>query len=96
MGKPIRAGALTEAMSVATFAWAQTGDIRPTVALVHGTAWDGQMLLLAQNGFWVVAHARRGHGRSSHATHQDQINADLLAFISNHDRASSAIPRRCQ
>ncbi|WP_254016395.1 MULTISPECIES: hypothetical protein [Mesorhizobium] len=26
------------------------------------------------------------------ATHQDQVNADLLAFISNHDHASSAIP----
>jgi hypothetical protein len=30
------------------------------------------------------------------ATHQDQINADLLAFISNHDRASSAILWRSQ
>lgn len=30
------------------------------------------------------------------ATHQDQVNADLLAFISNHDRASSAIPWRSQ
>jgi pimeloyl-ACP methyl ester carboxylesterase len=28
-------------------------------------AWDGQMLFLAQHGFRVVAHDRRGHGRSS-------------------------------
>ena len=26
------------------------------------------------------------------ATHRDQMNADLLAFISDHDDASSAIP----
>jgi alpha-beta hydrolase superfamily lysophospholipase len=26
-------------------------------------AWDRQMLFLAQNGFRVVAHDRRGHGR---------------------------------
>jgi hypothetical protein len=37
-----------------------------------------------------------GSPRGITATHQDQINADLLAFISNHDRASSAIPWRCQ
>ena len=27
-------------------------------------AWDGQMLFLASHGFRVVAHDRRGHGRS--------------------------------
>jgi non-heme chloroperoxidase len=27
-------------------------------------AWDGQMQFLASNGFRVVAHDRRGHGRS--------------------------------
>src|SRR5688572_11316698 len=45
----------------------------PVVTLSHGwplssDAWDGQMLFLAQNGFRVVAHDRRGHGRSSQAT----------------------------
>jgi non-heme chloroperoxidase len=41
----------------------------PAVTFSHGwplsaDAWDGQMLFLAQNGFRVVAHERRGHGRS--------------------------------
>jgi pimeloyl-ACP methyl ester carboxylesterase len=30
-------------------------------------AWDSQVPFLAQNGFRVVAHDRRGHGRSSQA-----------------------------
>jgi pimeloyl-ACP methyl ester carboxylesterase len=45
----------------------------PVVTFSHGwplnsDAWDGQMLFLAQNGFRVVAHDRRGHGRSSAGT----------------------------
>ena len=32
---------------------------------LNADAWDGQMLFLAQNGFRVVAHDRRGHGRST-------------------------------
>ena len=40
------------------------------VVLSHGwplssEAWAGQMLFLAQNSCRVVAHDRRGHGRSS-------------------------------
>src|SRR3954465_3129220 len=42
----------------------------PVVTFSHGwplnaDAWDGQMLFLAQNGYRVVAHDRRGHGRAS-------------------------------
>jgi len=42
----------------------------PVVTFSHGwplssDAWDGQLLFLAQHGFRVVAHDRRGHGRSS-------------------------------
>src|SRR5512132_3728931 len=45
----------------------------PVVTFSHGwplssDAWDGQMLFLAQHGFRVVAHARRGHGRSSQSS----------------------------
>ena len=45
----------------------------PVVTFSHGwplnsDMWDGQMLFLAQNGFRVVAHDRRGHGRSSQAS----------------------------
>jgi non-heme chloroperoxidase len=46
-------------------------------------AWDGQMLFLAQNGFRVVAHDRRGHGRSSQASSRNDMDgyADDLAAV---------------
>jgi non-heme chloroperoxidase len=31
---------------------------------LDGDAWDAQMLFLGQNGYRVIAHDRRGHGRS--------------------------------
>src|SRR5881628_3890686 len=51
----------------------------PVVTFSHGwplnsDAWDGQMLFLAQNGFRVVAHDRRGHGRSSQASSGNDMN----------------------
>jgi non-heme chloroperoxidase len=60
----------------------------PVVTLSHGwplnaDAWDGQMLFLAQNGFRVVAHDRRGHGRSSQASSGNDMDgyADDLAAV---------------
>ena len=61
----------------------------PVVTFSHGwplssDAWDGQMLFLAQNGFRVVAHDRRGHGRSSQASSGNDMDgyaADLAAVI---------------
>jgi non-heme chloroperoxidase len=60
----------------------------PVVAFSHGwplssDAWDGQMLFLEQNGFRVVAHDRRGHGRSSQASSGNDMNgyADDLAAV---------------
>lgn len=46
-------------------------------------AWDGQMLFLAQHGFRVVAHDRRGHGRSSQASSGNDMDgyADDLAAV---------------
>ena len=46
-------------------------------------AWDGQLLFLAQNGYRVVAHDRRGHGRSSQASSDNDMNgyADDLAAV---------------
>ena len=60
----------------------------PVVTFSHGwplnsDAWDGQMLFLVQNGFRVVAHDRRGHGRSSQAAYGNDMNgyADDLAAV---------------
>src|SRR4029078_12884396 len=53
----------------------------PVVTLSHGwplnaDMWDGQMLFLAQHGFRVVAHDRRGHGRSSQAWSGNDMDGD--------------------
>jgi non-heme chloroperoxidase len=60
----------------------------PVVTFSHGwplnaDAWDGQMLFLVQNGFRVVAHDRRGHGRSSQAPSRNDMDgyADDLAAV---------------
>src|SRR5687768_1843065 len=61
----------------------------PVVTFSHGwplsaDAWDGQMLFLAQNGFRVIAHDRRGHGRSSQASSGNDMDGyavDLAAVI---------------
>jgi non-heme chloroperoxidase len=60
----------------------------PVVTFSHGwplssDAWNGQMLFLAQHGFRVVAHDRRGHGRSSQASDRNDMDgyADDLAAV---------------
>jgi non-heme chloroperoxidase len=61
----------------------------PVVTFSHGwplssDAWDGQMLFLAKHGFRVVAHDRRGHGRSSQASEGNNMNGyadDLAALV---------------
>jgi len=60
----------------------------PVVTFSHGwplnsDAWDGQLHFLAQNGFRVVAHDRRGHGRSSQAWSGNDMDgyADDLAAV---------------
>jgi non-heme chloroperoxidase len=60
----------------------------PVVTFSHGwplnsDAWDGQMFFLAQNGFRVVAHDRRGHGRSSQPSSGNDMDgyADDLAAV---------------
>ncbi len=65
----------------------------PVVTLSHGwplnaDMWDGQMLFLAQNGFRVVAHDRRGHGRSSQSWSGNDMDGyadDLAALIEQLD-----------
>ena len=48
--------------------------------------WDGQMLFFLQHGYRVIAHDRRGHGRSSQiATGHDLDHyADDLAAVTEH------------
>ena len=60
----------------------------PVVTFSHGwplnsDAWDGQMLFLAQSGYRVIAHDRRGHGRSSQTSSGNDMNgyADDLAAV---------------
>jgi non-heme chloroperoxidase len=65
----------------------------PVVTFSHGwplssDAWDGQMLFLVQNGFRVIAHDRRGHGRSSQTSSRNDMNGyadDLAAVIETLD-----------
>ena len=64
------------------------GSGRPVV-FSHGwplnaDAWDAQMLFLLQNGFRVIAHDRRGHGRSdqpSAGNDMDTYADDLAALL---------------
>ena len=60
----------------------------PVVVFSHGwplsgDAWEDQMLFLAHHGYRVIAHDRRGHGRSSQPWHGNDMNtyADDLAHV---------------
>jgi non-heme chloroperoxidase len=65
----------------------------PIVTFSHGwplnaDAWDGQMHFLVQQGFRVIAHDRRGHGRSEQASSSNDMNGyadDLAAVIETLD-----------
>ncbi|WP_089154600.1 alpha/beta fold hydrolase [Micromonospora sp. NBS 11-29] len=66
------------------------GAGRPVV-LSHGwplnsDSWEAQQLFLAQSGYRVIAHDRRGHGRSTQAWHGNEMNtyADDLAAVIDH------------
>jgi non-heme chloroperoxidase len=49
-------------------------------------AWAGQMLFLAQHGYRVIAHDRRGHGRSTQVSFGNNMDtyADDLAAVIDH------------
>ncbi|WP_235533610.1 MULTISPECIES: alpha/beta fold hydrolase [unclassified Roseateles] len=61
----------------------------PVVVLSHGwplnsDSWESQMQFLAENGYRVIAHDRRGHGRSGQpwaGNNMDQYADDLDAVI---------------
>jgi pimeloyl-ACP methyl ester carboxylesterase len=63
------------------------GEGRPVV-LSHGwplssDSWEAQQLFLAENGFRVIAHDRRGHGRSTQTWGGNEMDtyADDLATV---------------
>ncbi|MFC8342633.1 alpha/beta fold hydrolase [Streptomyces sp. NPDC057280] len=63
------------------------GTGRPVV-LSHGwplnsDSWEAQQLFLAGHGYRVIAHDRRGHGRSTQTWHGNEMNtyADDLATL---------------
>jgi non-heme chloroperoxidase len=60
----------------------------PPIVLSHGwplssDSWEAQMFHLAANGFRVIAHDRRGHGRSTQTWDGNEMNtyADDLAAV---------------
>ena len=63
----------------------------PVVVLSHGwplssDSWEAQMFFLASNGYRVIAHDRRGHGRSSQPWNGNEMDtyADDLAELLEH------------
>jgi non-heme chloroperoxidase len=50
--------------------------------------WDAQMLFFLQHGYRVIAHDRRGHGRSAHVPDghdMDHYAADVAALVEHLD-----------
>ncbi|MDE1187276.1 MAG: alpha/beta hydrolase [Pantoea sp.] len=56
-------------------------------------AWDGQMLFLLQQGYRVIAHDRRGHGRSEQPAFGNDMDtyADDLAALLNELDINNAV-----
>jgi non-heme chloroperoxidase len=65
----------------------------PVVTFSHGwplsaDAWDAQMLFLGKKGYRVIAHDRRGHGRSGQSwqgNNMDQYADDLAGLLDHLD-----------
>jgi non-heme chloroperoxidase len=68
------------------------GQLQP-ILFSHGwpltsDAWDAQMLFFGQNGYRVIAHDRRGHGKSDqpwNGNDMDQYADDLAELIESLD-----------
>jgi non-heme chloroperoxidase len=58
---------------------------------LSGDDWDAQMLFFLQQGYRVIAHDRRGHGRSSQTANGNDMDtyaadvAELVAHLDLHD-----------
>jgi non-heme chloroperoxidase len=84
---PIRTGSSLTTRDGTTIYYKDWGAGQPVV-LSHGwpltaDSWEGQMLFLAASGFRVIAHDRRGHGRSSQPWDGNEMDtyADDLAEL---------------
>ena len=74
------------------------GTGRPVV-FCHGwpldaDAWDAQMLFLLHNGYRVIAHDRRGHGRSGQTATGNDMNTfadDLATLLDTLDLKAAAL-----
>jgi non-heme chloroperoxidase len=70
-----------------TIAYKDWGSGRPIVFShgwpLTGDAWDAQMLFLGMHGYRVIAHDRRGHGRSGQTWDGNDMNtyADDVAML---------------
>ena len=58
--------------------------------------WDAQMLFFLNHGYRVIAHDRRGHGRSTQTGdgHDMDHYADDLAALTDTSRSDERHPRR--
>src|SRR5580698_7001896 len=59
-----------------------------------GDAWEAQMLFFGQNGYRVIAHDRRGHGKSDqpwNGNTMDQYADDLAELIEKLDLSNLAL-----
>ncbi len=58
---------------------------------LNADSWESQMIFLADHGYRVIAHDRRGHGRSSQPWHGNEMNtyaddlAELIETLNLHD-----------
>jgi non-heme chloroperoxidase len=65
---------------------------------LSGDAFEDQMFFLASHGYRVIAHDRRGHGRSSQPWHGNDMDtyahdlAELLQKLNLKTQSMSAIP----
>ena len=59
---------------------------------LNADAWDAQMLFLGQNGYRVIAHDRRGHGRSGQPWNGNNMDAyaDDLGALLDHLNLTNA------
>src|SRR5580704_11776517 len=59
-----------------------------------GDGWDARMLFFGQNGYRVIAHDRRGHGKSDqpwNGNNMDQYAGDLAELIEKLDLSNLAL-----